>query len=187
MSYINPLHAPVAPTNRSAYSSLGGAVHGAPTPSRFLSPFRRRLPQAPYTPSSKWKLATGRLNQLHNTVTFDYLGYTKQGVPMRELSTRGAHALASMIQGANDAVLSHTGLTRITIRILVRPSCIYIREMRRLMFLQWPGYEHVEWARSIEIAAQGPMTRAQLGAAVAMNFARFVEVSPPYITCSSFY
>ncbi|KAF9463659.1 hypothetical protein BDZ94DRAFT_1163524 [Collybia nuda] len=157
MSYINPLHAPVSAANRSQFSSLGGAVNSTPTPGQFLSPFRRRLPQAPYTPSSKWRNATGRLNQLHSAISFDYLGYSKQGVPMRELSTRGTHALASMIHGANDPVLAHTGLVRITLRIL------------------WPGYEQVDWARSIEIATQGPMTRAQLGAAVAMNFARFVE------------
>ena len=38
---------------------------------------------------------------------------------MRELSTKGAHALEAMIQGASDPVLVHTGLTKITLRILV--------------------------------------------------------------------
>lgn len=135
MSYINPLHTPVSASNRSQFSSLGGAVSGAPAPAQFLSPFRRRLPQAQYTPSSKWKNATGRLNQLHNAISFDYLGYTKQGVPMRELSTRGAHALSSMIHGANDKVLAHTGLVRITFRIIVSPP---------------PGYFNINtWVNSI--------------------------------------
>ncbi|GLB44466.1 putative glycosyl hydrolase family 79 C-terminal beta domain [Lyophyllum shimeji] len=125
--------------------------------SSFISPFRRRLPQPPYTPASKWRAATGRTNQLHSAITFDYLGYSKQGVPMRELSTRSAAALGSMIAGAGDAVLAHTGLARITLRII------------------WPGYEHVEWARSIEINANGPITRAQLGATISQNFARFME------------
>jgi hypothetical protein len=52
---------------------------------------------------------------------------------------------------------------------------------------QWPGYEHVEWARSIEVATQGPMTRAQLGAAVAINFARFVDVSRTYLLTTVTY
>ncbi|RDB28050.1 hypothetical protein Hypma_002198 [Hypsizygus marmoreus] len=159
MAYVNPLHAPVSSSHRSGYSSIGGAVHNAPEPSKFLSPFRRHLPQATYTPISKWRTSTGRTNTLHNTVTFDFLGYNKQGVPMRELSTRGSHALAAMIHGANDLVLAHTRLTRITLVII------------------WPGYEHVEWSRTVEIHPDGPITRSALGAAVAMNFARFMEKS----------
>ncbi|KAF8073326.1 hypothetical protein FPV67DRAFT_1446310 [Lyophyllum atratum] len=161
MSYINPLHPPVPSSRQSQFSSLGGAVQptASQTASSFVSPFRRRLPQPPYTPASKWRNATGRLNQVHGAIAFDFLGYAKQGVPMRELSTRSAHALASMIHGAGDVVLAHTGLARITLRII------------------WPGYEHVEWARSIEVnlAGQGPVTRAQLGAIISQNFARFIE------------
>ncbi|RDB19892.1 hypothetical protein Hypma_013120 [Hypsizygus marmoreus] len=156
MSYLNPLHPPVTTAHRSQFSSLGGAVHGS-SPSTFLSPFRRRLPQAPYTPSSKWRNATGRLNEIHSAITFDFIGYSRQGVPMRELSTRSANALSQMIQGAEDHVLAHTGLARITLRIL------------------WPGYEHIEWARSVELTVHGPITRSQLGAAISMNFARFIE------------
>lgn len=120
MSYTNPLHPPVDASHYSKFSALGSAMSGPPAKSQFLSPFRRRLPQGIYTPGSKWKVAMGRSNQLNNSIPFDYIGYSKQGVPMRELSSRGAHALAMMIQGANDPVFSHTGLQRITFRILVR-------------------------------------------------------------------
>ncbi|KAG6917559.1 hypothetical protein DXG01_002028 [Tephrocybe rancida] len=161
MSYLNPLHPPVRSSNQSQYSALDGALYSSssqPT-SSFLSPTRRRLPQQPYTPASKWRAATGRLDQVHNAIMFDYAGYAKQGVPMRELSARSGTVLASMIQGGKDTVLAHTGLARITFRIL------------------WPGYEHVEWARSVEltVGGYGPITRAQLGAAISQNFARFVE------------
>ncbi|KAG5635520.1 hypothetical protein DXG03_005368, partial [Asterophora parasitica] len=159
MSYINPLHPPVSSSQKSQFSSLGGAVQpsAAQSASSFMSPCRRRLPQPPYTPASKWRAATGRTNKVHSAIPFDYLGYSKQGVPMRELSTRSTVALGQMIQGAGDAVLAHTGVARITLRII------------------WPGYEHVEWARSIELNAHGPITRAQLGAIVSQNFARYME------------
>ncbi|KAG6808432.1 hypothetical protein H0H93_016941 [Arthromyces matolae] len=64
-----------------------------------------------------------------------------------------------MVQGANDPVLAHTGRQRIMFRIL------------------WPGYEHVEWFDQVELNHRGyPLTRVQLGAFIAQNFARFVEV-----------
>ncbi|KAG5730979.1 hypothetical protein E4T56_gene4013 [Termitomyces sp. T112] len=160
MIYSNPLHPPVDPANYSRYSSLEGALDLPPSQptSTFLSPTRRRLPQPSYIPVSKWKAAMGRLNQLHNPITFDYIGYSKQGVPMQELMARGTTALASMIQGANDAVFAHTGLIRIAFRII------------------WPGYEHVEWARTIELTrGKTPITRAQLGSTISLSFARFVE------------
>ncbi|KAF9463662.1 hypothetical protein BDZ94DRAFT_1308568 [Collybia nuda] len=157
MSYVNPLHAPVSAASRSQFSSLGGAVNGVPSASQFISPNRRRLPQAPYTPSTKSRGSGGRASQLNHPIAFDYLGHSKQGIPMRELSTRGGHTLASMVHGAGDQVLVHTGLARINLHIL------------------WPGYEHVGWTEPIEIHLNGPIARAQLGAAVAMSFARFVE------------
>ncbi|GLB34426.1 hypothetical protein LshimejAT787_0113100 [Lyophyllum shimeji] len=159
MAYVNPLHPPVPASQHSQFSTLGGAVKptAAQTASAFISPFRRRVPQPPYTPASKWRAATGRTNQVHSAITFDYVGYSKQGVPMRELSTRSAAALGSMIVGAGDPVLAHTGLSRITLRII------------------WPGYEHVDWARSIEVNTNGPITRAQLATIVSQNFARYIE------------
>lgn len=76
---------------------------------------------------------------------------------MLELTTRSMHAIEIMLHGANDQVFAGTGLVRITLRIL------------------WPGYEDVDWARSIEVNANGPMTRAQLAVAVAKNFSYFLE------------
>ncbi|EDR16178.1 uncharacterized protein LACBIDRAFT_321426 [Laccaria bicolor S238N-H82] len=167
--YNNPLHPPIPSTFQSPFNALSGAVVCSANAPPFVSPFRRRLPQIPYTPSSKWRNVTGRTNLVHSPVHFDYLGYTRQGVPMRELSTRGAHALSSMIVGATDQVFVHTGLSRITLYII------------------WPGYEHVDWRRSIEIMVNGPMTRAQLGAVVASNFARFIEMTRnERSTCSDY-
>ncbi|KAG5650941.1 hypothetical protein H0H81_010478 [Sphagnurus paluster] len=157
MSYINPLHPPVASSQRSQFSSLGGAVPVS-APQTHTGPFRRRLPQPPYTPASKWRNATGRLNPLHSAITFEYANLPNQGVSMREMSVRSGAALASMVKGAGDAVLAHAGVARINLRII------------------WPGYEHVDWARSIEVnTASGPITRAQLAVIISQNFARFIE------------
>ncbi|KAF8060682.1 hypothetical protein FPV67DRAFT_1423342 [Lyophyllum atratum] len=170
MSYDNPLHPALPAAQRSRYSSLGNAISG-PGTSQFLSSCVRRVPQVPWTPSCKWKLATGRTTQVHNAITFDYLGYSKQGVHMRELSSRSLHALGTMINGAYDQVLAHTGLPRISFRIL------------------WPGYEHVEWVRNLNIDTSGrPITRAQLGVVVSQHFSRFVErMYPERATCSEWY
>ncbi|KAG6916458.1 hypothetical protein DXG01_006725 [Tephrocybe rancida] len=149
MSYHNPLHPPVRTAYQSQFSALSGAVQPA-----FLSPMRRRVPQQLYTPKSR--SLSGRA---HSPISFDHPGYSKQGIQMRELTARSVAALASIIQGAGDAVLAHTGLPRITLRIL------------------WPGYEHVEWAATIDLngGSYGPITRAQLGVAVSQHFSRFVE------------
>lgn len=127
--YVNPLHPPIPSSLQSPFNTLSGAVVSSANAPPFISPFRRRLPQITYTPSGKWRNATGRTNLVHSPVIFDYLGYTRQGVPMRELSTRGAHALSSMIVGANDQVLVHTGLSRITLHIIVSLS-IHISHLR---------------------------------------------------------
>ncbi|KAF8165991.1 hypothetical protein B0H34DRAFT_787242 [Crassisporium funariophilum] len=159
MSYVNPLHIPVGSGQQSGYSSLNGAVAGSQQTSQFLSPFRRRMPQPAYAAVGKFRNATGRSNVVHSAISFDYLGHKRQGVPMRELSTRSIPGLAQMIEGAGDKVLAHTGLQRITLRI------------------NWPGYTHIEWARSIEITVNGPITRAELGQKVAQNFSRFIEMN----------
>ncbi|KAJ6584192.1 hypothetical protein B0H10DRAFT_1833114 [Mycena sp. CBHHK59/15] len=152
--YSNPMHAQAARSSSQAYVSLSqGSVPQRPA---FTSPTRRRVPQAPYSPTSKWKVATGRAHQLHASVAFDYPGQVRQGVSMRELSLK---ATSTLIQGAGDAVFSNTGLQRIVFRIL------------------WPGYEHVEWCRAIVIVSPNgaPITRVALGQQVAQNFARFIE------------
>jgi hypothetical protein len=125
MAYVNPLHPPVSAPYHSQYSTLGDAIFSPHSQPQFLSPTRRRLPQQPYTPSSKWRTATGRLNQIHPLISFDYNNYHKQGVSMLELTTRSTHGIGMMIQGANDQVFAGTGLVRITFRILVSWFCFY--------------------------------------------------------------
>jgi hypothetical protein len=56
-------------------------------------------------------------------VSFDYPGQARQGVSMRDLRLKGT---STPIQGANDFVLSHTGLQRVVFRIIVsRPLYFY--------------------------------------------------------------
>ncbi|KAG6897500.1 hypothetical protein C0992_000930 [Termitomyces sp. T32_za158] len=171
MSYSNPLHPPVRSSNISQYSSLEGAAGIT----RFLSPTRHRLPQQSYKPSSKWDQAMGQSVRLHAAIQFDHIGYTGQGIQMRELSARSDAAIAAMMQGAGDAVLYHTGRERITFRIVVStslPNCSIVITKHN----QWPGYEHVECCDQLVINSGGrPITRAQLGKSVAQIFARFVE------------
>ncbi|CAA7259433.1 unnamed protein product [Cyclocybe aegerita] len=160
MAHINPLHAPIYPIQHSGYSSLSGAMPAqAPLPSG-----RKRLPQEPYTPASKWHNSTGRSNPVEAAIYFDYKGYKRQGVSMRELSARSVPGLFAMLEGGSDTVLAHTGLSRITFRI------------KAGLFLVFLGYESANWARSIEINTGGPITRAGLAQAVAQNFARFIEM-----------
>ena len=125
MSYVNPLHYPVNSTQFSSYSSLNGATPNSQNSSQFISPFRRRLLQQTYTPASKWRNATGRTNVVHPAISFDYKGYKRQGVPMRDLSARSSHGIGQMIEDPEDTVLAHTGLQRITFRILVSFSSFF--------------------------------------------------------------
>jgi hypothetical protein len=107
-------------------------------------------------------------------------GTAADPVPMRDLSARSVPGIFGMINGGEDKVLQASGLTRITFRILVRTSLniSMLSGAYLLFFLQWPGYESVEWARSIEVnTADGPITRARLGQMVAQNFSRFIEAN----------
>ncbi|KAE9404181.1 hypothetical protein BT96DRAFT_955715 [Gymnopus androsaceus JB14] len=157
--YVNPLHPSVRPSNTSTYSSLSSANQGSYPPSTFTAPNRKRVPQSPYAPSGKWQSASGRMQPLYNPISFDYKGYSKQGFPMQELCVRGEYALEQMMQDAKDLVLAHAShLRKITIHI------------------RWPGYEHTEWTRSIEVVtSRGPISRAALAQAIAFNFGRFFE------------
>ncbi|KAJ2931050.1 hypothetical protein H1R20_g6038, partial [Candolleomyces eurysporus] len=160
MAHINPLHPPVNSTQYSAVNSLAGALSMVLPPDHTSqAPCPRLLPQPSYTPVSKWKAATGAADPRLPVITFDYVGQQKQGIPMRELSARNIVALGQMLQGANDPVFAETGLKRITLRIL------------------WPGYTHVDWARSINLVASGPITRTQLATQLAANFSRFMEIA----------
>ncbi|KAJ3717098.1 hypothetical protein EV361DRAFT_864697 [Lentinula raphanica] len=155
--YYNPIHPTVGSQNKSQYSSLGGAMPSAPQ-SSFLVPNRRRVPQAIFQPSGKWRNQTGRLVQTQAPIAIDFKGYSRQGIKMMELYARGALALSQMMQGADDRVLAHTGLKRIT------------------LYITWPGYESQEWMRPIELYSSGsPVTRAEIAAVVAQNFYRYFE------------
>ncbi|KAL0064954.1 hypothetical protein AAF712_008076 [Marasmius tenuissimus] len=145
MSYTNPLHTPVGTINRSSYSALGSAIQ-QPSASASSST-RRRVPQS----------SVGK-SRPSNEISFDYVGYSNVGMPLRELHARGPHALQQMMQGANDAVLAHTRQRKINLHI------------------SWPGYEHAPWCRSIDIMTPaGPITRAHLASIVAHCFSEYIE------------
>ncbi|KAL0575932.1 hypothetical protein V5O48_006043 [Marasmius crinis-equi] len=154
MSYYNPLHTIVPSNQRSNYSSLGGAV----SHNQAASSNRHRVPQTPYVPSGKWRAATGRVQPLNAPIVFDLNGFPGHGIFLQEMQTRGPQGIQQVMRGANDMVLAHTQLRRIALHI------------------RWPGYEHFEWTRSIDvITLHGPITRAQLAAILASNFARYIE------------
>ncbi|KAF5361897.1 hypothetical protein D9756_002036 [Leucocoprinus leucothites] len=142
--YHNPIHSPIFPSQVSGYSSLSGAL--TPSPSQFTSTRRHRVPQAAAKASGQ---------PMTQPISFDYIGYSKQGVSIVDFSARSANALAQMIAGGNDPVLAHTNVQQINIRIM------------------WPGYDHLNWSYSTP--ASPSMTRIQLGASIAMHFWRFVE------------
>ncbi|KAK7453482.1 hypothetical protein VKT23_011759 [Stygiomarasmius scandens] len=139
MSFINPIHnTPFAATN---YNSLGNAF--APP---FLSRTRRRVPQPP--------ASRGKPNG-HPTITFDLLGQSRQGIPMRDIQP-GFRTVDRWLAKANDQVFAGSGLKRIT------------------LYITWPGFEHIDWNRSIDLVG-GSITRAELANVISQNFARFVE------------
>lgn len=120
MSLLSPLHTPVPNALVSSDSALTAAV----PPSQFLSPNRQWLPQIVYDPTSKWKSATGR-SPKNPEITFDYIGHSQQGVSMREIHNGSGNS--SRLNGLDDAVLHHTGLQKITLKIIVRTTSIKIR------------------------------------------------------------
>ncbi|KAF5362300.1 hypothetical protein D9756_002047 [Leucocoprinus leucothites] len=144
--YHNSIHMPVFPSQVSGYSSLSGAL--APPPSRFANPRRQRVPQ----PAVK---ASG--GPVAQPISFDYIGYSQQGVPIADFNARSANALIQLIAGGNDLPLANTNLKQINLCIM------------------WPGYEHLNW--SFSTPASPSMTRIQLGASIAMHFWRFIEKS----------
>ncbi|KAJ8081411.1 hypothetical protein PM082_007252 [Marasmius tenuissimus] len=162
MSHYNSLHSNVSTSQMSSYSSLSGALtyNQNGNASHPTNPLTRkcRVPQTPYVPSSKWRAQTGRAHPLNGTISFDLIGLQGQGIPLREVRTRGPQGLQQAMQGANDMILGHTQLRKIAFHI------------------RWPGYEHSEWIRSIDVATpQGPITRAQLAMVISQNFARYIE------------
>jgi len=117
--YDNPLH--MIPNAQGKYSTLSGALgHHPATTSPFHSRTRKRVPQVPFTPSAEWRLhrSRDRGEALQHPITFDYRGCSRQGVYMSELLHR-APQMQSKLDGANDMVLKHTRLTKITFHIIV--------------------------------------------------------------------
>ncbi|KAL0064952.1 hypothetical protein AAF712_008074 [Marasmius tenuissimus] len=137
---------PLHPPITSTHLSPYNALHRAMQ----ASPSTRR--HVPHPTESKWKRPST------NPIAFDFVGYPEQGMPLHELFFRGAHALQHMMEGADDMILADTGLESINFHI------------------SWPGYEHVEWNRDIEIiTSRGPITRSHLGNVVAQHFTLFIE------------
>ncbi|KAF8967502.1 hypothetical protein BDZ97DRAFT_1755928 [Flammula alnicola] len=145
MSYVNPLHGHLQPTQKSGYSAIGGAV---PPPG--AQPTRYRLNQPIYSPSSKFHAAMGRAG--FPDIKFDWTGYNGSGCSVVTLSARSVSGLIDAMKGGADQPFAH------------RPDL-------------WPGYPHVEWARSIDVTTGGPITRAKLAQAVAQNILRFLEIA----------
>lgn len=56
---------------------------------------------------------------VYPAISFDFKGYKRQGVPMRELSAHSIHGIGQIIEDPEYTVLAHTGLQRITFRIQV--------------------------------------------------------------------
>jgi hypothetical protein len=117
MSYTNPLYH--TSSTRAGYPALTGPMNDNPTPSQFISPFRRRIPQKPFTPASKWRVTRGLGTLLQDRIIFDYVGHSKQGISIVEASARGVPYVAQAIKDPNDLVLAQTGLSRIMFRIIV--------------------------------------------------------------------
>lgn len=112
--YHNPIHSPIFPSQISSYSSLSGAL--APPPSQFISTRRRRVPQ------STCKTSNG---PICGPIGFDYIGQAGQGVSLADFSARSQNAISQMVAGANDQVLSQTGIGKIHLRIMVSLPYFY--------------------------------------------------------------
>ncbi|KAF7306233.1 hypothetical protein MIND_00413900 [Mycena indigotica] len=125
----------------------------------FTSPTKRRVTPRPYKPAD-WRVQRSTNHLMQSPISFDYrhtsASLAGQGVAMRDLRLQGN---ATRIEGANDLVLAHSGLARITFRII------------------WPGYEHVEWCRTMSIVSDhgAPITRLGLAIQVASSFAHWTE------------
>ncbi|KIK69654.1 hypothetical protein GYMLUDRAFT_151896 [Collybiopsis luxurians FD-317 M1] len=157
--YYNPIHPSIATQSHTQYTSLGGAMQGASlAQSTFLAPNRRRVPQSIYQPNNQRRLQAGRAVTFQPSVSIDFKGYSRQGIKMIELYARGTEALSRMMEGAGDRVLAHAGSNSI------------------MLHIRWPGYEKIEWIRPISLQlSSGPITRAELAAAVSSNFHRYFE------------
>ncbi|KAF5361855.1 hypothetical protein D9756_002050 [Leucocoprinus leucothites] len=141
------LHLPVFPSQLSTYSTLAGALT-LEAPRQFTNPRRRRVPQY------KTKSLPGH-DPLCPPILFDYISAQGQGVPIHDFIVLSTNALAQDISGAHDQVLAGLGVRVMTLRIM------------------WQGYERLNWSRSIPVSPA--LSRAQLGATIAMQVWNFIE------------
>ncbi|KAF8922091.1 hypothetical protein CPB85DRAFT_1465222 [Mucidula mucida] len=147
MSYRNPLH-PISVPN-SGFSSITSSSRGSPNPKLV------RLP-VPEVANTKWKKEVGR--PVAQPIPFNWNAQPGEGVQLQELAMRDVDTIAAHLNGGNDPIYVGPGVTRINFHIT------------------WPGYVHINWSRTLDICTKfGSMTRAQLGAAVAGMFMRFLE------------
>lgn len=170
MAYVNTLHPQVREV--AAYSSLGRAV----TPEDLSHCWKKNLPGG-YAHNSKWTTTVGSPGK-YRSIDFNIVGSHGRGVPVSELLSRGYYGMSASMNGAYDQVLAHTGLPRITFRLVVR---VYpyqaIGYPLTHSLLQWPGYENLNWTRSIPIYTEnGPITRAGLAVEIAKIISCFVMV-----------
>jgi len=144
--YSGSVHTLVHPSQISTYSSLAGALTPAPPPSQFTSPSRRRVPQN----ACKNVDAPAFL-----PISFDYFSQARQGIALRDFSVKSQNALSQLIAGANEPVLSNTGIHKMDLRIM------------------WTGYEHIDCP--FTFAVSRTTTKGQLGALIAKQFRKFYE------------
>ncbi|TFL03900.1 hypothetical protein BDV98DRAFT_352628 [Pterulicium gracile] len=163
-SFQNPLHVPLHPSKQSSYSTLLSPRHVVPPsapPQRALFPRKKIVPQHLHTATSKWKAAMSQGRKLA-PITFDYVGYTGQGIPMCEIASRASYGIEQLLDRPLDTVGSTISLglhQHVTLKIF------------------WPGYPQLDWTRQINLTNTSgkPITRAQLASAVSLQFARFFE------------
>ncbi|KXN90328.1 hypothetical protein AN958_04361 [Leucoagaricus sp. SymC.cos] len=141
------LHLPVFPSQLSTYSSLAGALTIELSP-RFLNPRRQRVPQ------QKCKAPPGQ-GPLFPPILFDHLASRGQGVPIYNFIVLSTSTLEREVSGAHDEVLADLTSRVMTIRVM------------------WQGYERLNWSRSIPVSSS--LSRAQLGASIAMQLWSFIE------------
>ncbi|KXN90315.1 hypothetical protein AN958_04348 [Leucoagaricus sp. SymC.cos] len=144
--YHNSIHRPVFPSQLSSYSTLSGAL--IPPPSRFNSSRRKRVPQT---------LCKTHSGPMCAPIMFDYIGQAGQGVSLADFGARSQNALVHMVAGANDLVLSGTGVKSMTVHIT------------------WTGYEHLQRSK-LNIPATVNMSRGQLGANITSQLWGFIDV-----------
>ncbi|KAJ3573837.1 hypothetical protein NP233_g2173 [Leucocoprinus birnbaumii] len=131
----------------STFSTLAGALTMGTT-REFTNPRRRRVPQ--YKTQSR----PGQ-EPPHPPILFDYFSAQGQGVPIHDFIVLSTNALAQDVLGAHDQVLAGLDVRVMTLRIM------------------WQGYERLKWSRSIPVSSA--ISRAQLGASVAMQVWSFIE------------